>query len=110
MNALKFLTLIFLPVNDNDANAEKMINIGTIVFFSVFVLLMVVCFALLVIAYNNEYFITVLERVGQVGNSKAPSILEKIPEIPERDYLIPKGGADDTARFNFHPQSLIRWS
>ncbi len=97
MNVLKYLTLIFLPVKEGDPNEEKMINLGTLVFFSVSGLVMIICFIFLVIAYNNEYFIAVLEKCGQIGNIATAPTIENPPQMPERDYLLPKG-LDDTTR------------
>lgn len=96
-NILKYLTLIFLPVKETEGDFERNLILGSIVFFSVGCVIMIICFIFLMLSYRNEYFLQVLEKVGEIGNAEITPTTQTEDDTIEPTSLVPRD-LDDTPR------------
>lgn len=105
-NILKYLTLIFLPVSDSTKDEWNLI-LGSLIFFSVGCVLMILCFIFLMLAYRNEYFLQVLEKVGEIGNVEIVPTTQIEEEMPDPTRLVPKD-LDETQRESYRDSTVAR--
>ena len=94
MNVIKYITLLSLS-----SFSEKDQNIyGTLIFFSISAVIMLVCLIFVVLAYKNKYFLSILSNTDE-----KPQDLVSIDDINEKEALV-SASEDDTYSERTYPK------
>lgn len=77
MNVIKYITLVSLTSFDK---REQNI-LGTLIFFSISAVIMLICFIFVILAYKNKYFIEILRSTDENPEKQRTTVSDEIADV-----------------------------